>query len=119
MDDYEYLQLTRETATYPDAQMGTVWGLVYLALGLGEAGEAQGKIKKLIRDAGATPEMELAELPIEVQTALVDELGDIDWYIERILDELGFPRSEMRQRNANKLRSRMERGMIGGSGDNR
>lgn len=119
MDDYEYLEMTRETAKYPDAKSGTVWGLVYLALGLGEAGEAQGKIKKLVRDAGVTPETLISDLPLEVQTAIVDELGDIDWYIERMLDEMGYSRSEMRQRNADKLYDRQARGVISGSGDNR
>jgi NTP pyrophosphatase (non-canonical NTP hydrolase) len=98
-----YQDLTKETAIYPKEH-----ALVYLGLGLSsEAGEVAGKIKKQIRDGG-----------IDV-ISLMDEVGDVFWYLARICDEMGFSSEDVLLRNWNKLRSRKERGVIGGSGDNR
>lgn len=37
---------------------------------------------------------------------LVEEIGDLFWYMEVMLDELGVPSSEVRVRNVAKLRAR-------------
>jgi NTP pyrophosphatase (non-canonical NTP hydrolase) len=98
-----YTQLTRATAIYPKEQ-----ALTYLALGLGsEAGEVQGKVKKMIRDGG-----------INVMDTL-DEIGDCYWYLSRLCDELNWNPEDVLQRNIAKLESRKERGVLGGSGDKR
>jgi NTP pyrophosphatase (non-canonical NTP hydrolase) len=98
-----YTKLTRSTAIYPKEQ-----ALTYLALGLGsEAGEVQGKVKKMIRDGG-----------INVMDTL-DEIGDCYWYLSRLCDELQFSPEDVLQRNIAKLESRKERGTLSGSGDKR
>lgn len=50
---------------------------------------------------------------------LLDEIGDVLWYIAMIADELEVPLEEVAQRNINKLADRAKRKVIQGSGDNR
>ena len=99
----DYQKQTRETAIYPSGQ-----ALTYLSLGLtSEAGEVAGKVKKSIRDGG-----------INVMDT-IDEIGDVFWYLARLCDELNFSAEEVLERNMQKLQSRKERGVLGGSGDKR
>lgn len=94
---------TRNTAIYPKEQ-----AIKYLALGLcSEAGEVAGKVKKMIRDGG-----------VNVEDTL-DEIGDVFWYLARLCDELDVTAEEVLERNHNKLESRLQRGVLGGSGDKR
>lgn len=87
--------------------------LVYPTLGLvNEAGELAGKIKKIFRDRGGV----VSEADRE---ALKGELGDVLWYLAQICTELDLSLEEVAQHNLDKLRSRMERGTLGGDGDNR
>ncbi len=44
----EYQERALKTAIYPGT--GSMMGLAYCGLGLGETGEVQGKIKKIMRD---------------------------------------------------------------------
>lgn len=87
-------------------------GLLYAALGLGEVGELQGKIKKIIRDGSGI-------LSTELREAIAAELGDVLWYVADVARELGYPLSTIAEGNLGKLTSRAERGTLGGSGDNR
>lgn len=106
MDTYQ--EATKSTAIYPPEA-----AIEYLVLGLAsEAGEVAGKLKKLIRD----PEAMTKE---EWRKVVISEMGDVLWYIARLADELDTPLSEVALENLNKLLSRKERGMLGGSGDNR
>jgi NTP pyrophosphatase (non-canonical NTP hydrolase) len=107
-DDYQ--ELTATTAVYPGA--GTWVGLVYVGLGLGEAGELQGKVKKLMRDDDFI-------LTDERRSAMVGELGDVLWYAAQMATELGYSLSQIAAMNIGKLQDRMERGVIAGSGDER
>ncbi len=109
MDFNEYQKAARKTAKYPD--MGTLGGLMYCGLGLGESGEVQGKIKKLYRDGGYGD--------YDKNMAIVAELGDTLWYISNTAQELGIELDFVASYNLEKLNSRVERGKIGGSGDNR
>lgn len=110
MDLNEYQFQASETASYPGA--GTWVGLVYTMLGLGEAGELQGKAKKILRDDAfiVTPER---------REAMKAELGDVQWYVAMAAQELGYTLNEVAEDNIAKLQSRMERGVIQGSGDDR
>lgn len=96
------------------------WGLVhtdhaivYPTLGLvNEAGEVAGKIKKIFRDKeGVISEAD--------RQALKAELGDVLWYLAQICTELDLSLSEVAEGNIEKLFSRLERGTIGGDGDQR
>lgn len=104
----DYQDFIRGFAIYPSKGEGNAEALAYAALGLtGEAGEYSEKIKKLIRDG-----------KLDVKAAAL-ELGDVLWYLTRSAEELGFDLDEIAQMNVDKLTSRKERGVLGGSGDNR
>ena len=99
--DYQFW--TRQTAIYnPDK------ALEYLALGLAEeSGEVAGKLAKKIRD-GAWD-----------QVAFEKEVGDVFWMLVRLCDELGINSEKILDQNYEKLSSRLARGVISGSGDER
>ena len=84
----------------------------YASLGMGEAGEVQGKVKKVIRDSGG-------EITDEVRAKIAGELGDTLWYLAATADEFGLDLGEIAQGNLDKLLDRKARGVISGSGDNR
>lgn len=113
MDFTEYQQKSRKTAVYPEADNN----LVYPTLGLvSEAGEVADKLKKHMRDDGVhTP----AELSAEQKTELAKELGDVLWYVAQVATELGSDLGSIADMNIEKLYSRMDRGKLSGSGDNR
>jgi NTP pyrophosphatase (non-canonical NTP hydrolase) len=99
----EYQTKTGETVEYPEDQ-----ALEYLALGLnGEAGEVAEKVKKHIRDGKNLDEN------------FAKELGDVLWYLVRLVDELDSDIETVAIQNLDKLFDRKERGKIQGSGDNR
>lgn len=113
-NDFELYQLeTSKTAIYPESGEGTLLALTYVALGLGnEAGEVQGKVKKALRDDDGI-------VTDEKREAILDELGDVLWYLARVADELGVSLDQVAERNLTKLFGRLERGTLGGSGDTR
>lgn len=108
----EYQEKTAETAIYPEAGTGSITALSYVGLGLGEVGEVQGKIKKVIRDDGGV-------LSEEKRQAIIDELGDVLWYASQLATELEVDLEHVARRNLRKLASRKDRGQLGGSGDER
>ena len=104
----EYQFETNTTAIYPDSA-----ALTYPTLGLaGESGEICNKVKKIIRDDSGL-------LSDSKKQALIDELGDVMWYVAAIAKDLKVTLGEVCKRNLEKLNSRRERGTLGGSGDNR
>ncbi len=109
----DYQKQSRATASYPD--LGN--NFVYPTLGLvGEAGEIAEKIKKLQRDQGIfAPD----KVTAETKTDITKELGDVLWYVTQLATEFGVDLDDVAQGNIDKLRSRLDRGVIGGSGDNR
>ena len=110
---FEEYQLTAaSTAIYPGAGTGDVLALAYLGLGLGEAGEVQGKLKKVLRDDNGT-------LTPEKRQAILDECGDVLWYLANLVSELGAGLEDVAAGNAEKLASRKARGVLTGSGDTR
>lgn len=109
MDFQTYQSLSRRTAGYP--VIGHA--VIYPTLGLtNEAGEVAGKIKKIFRDkAGVISDADLQ--------ALKSELGDVLWYLAQVCTELNLSLDEVAETNLAKLASRLERGQIGGEGDER
>jgi NTP pyrophosphatase (non-canonical NTP hydrolase) len=106
----EYQRLTATTAVYPDR--GEVGGLVYTVLGLsGEAGEIANKVKKVLRDDHGIINGKRADL--------LDELGDVMWYVSQVATELGSSLDDVLEANIAKLQGRKERGTLKGSGDDR
>ena len=109
MDLNQYQRQARSTALYPDLGRNPI----YPALGLcGEAGEVADKVKKVLRD-------EAGVFSDERRQAIALELGDVLWYVSQLADELGFSLETVAQANLDKLASRAQRQVIGGSGDQR
>jgi NTP pyrophosphatase (non-canonical NTP hydrolase) len=109
MNFTDYHTKSRKTANYPTIGHP----VVYPTLGLtNEAGEVAGKIKKIFRDKGGV----ISEADRE---ALKSELGDVLWYLAQVCTELDISLDEVAEHNIKKLYSRLERGKIGGDGDNR
>jgi len=103
----EYQHAALETAVYPEE-----YRIIYPALGMtGEAGEVADKVKKVIRDYGSFTD--------ERKREIVKEIGDVLWYCAVLANDLGYTLEEVGIINIEKLKSRKERGCIGGSGDNR
>lgn len=104
----EYQELAVTTAIY-DAS----YTIFYPTLGLtGEAGEIANKVKKIFRDDGG-------KVTDEKRATLKGEVGDVLWYLAGLCRDLGISLEEAAQENIAKLLSRKERGVLGGSGDNR
>ena len=104
----EYQQKALETAVYPQE-----YKIIYPSLGLtGEAGECSDKVKKVIRDNGG-------QFTEEKKYELAKEIGDVLWYCATFANDIGFDLETIGQMNNDKLHSRQERGVLGGSGDNR
>lgn len=122
MNFFEYQQKSAATAIYlnkvkekyPELpeDILKVLGISYAANGLGEVGEVQGKVKKLIRDAGG-------DITDDKVKEISKELGDILWYVAALCRELGLNMQDVAEQNIEKLLSRKERGVLTGSGDNR
>jgi NTP pyrophosphatase (non-canonical NTP hydrolase) len=109
MDLADYQLRSRATAVYPGAGAN----LTYPALGLcGEAGEVAEKVKKTLRDDDGV-------LTDARRAALAGELGDVLWYLAQVATEAGLDLDEIAEGNIAKLRSRQERAVLQGSGDDR
>jgi len=105
----EYQQAAARTAAYPNRGNN----LIYPVLGLAsEAGEVAGKLKKVIRNLDGC-------LSHEQRQRLLDEVGDVLWYVAAICTELEASLEEVARANLAKLASRANRGVIGGDGDRR
>lgn len=104
----EYQQAALETAVYPKE-----YRIIYPALGMtGEAGEVADKVKKVIRDNDKT-------FTDDKKREIAMEISDVMWYCATLANDLGYTLEEIGIMNIEKLKSRKERGVIGGSGDNR
>jgi NTP pyrophosphatase (non-canonical NTP hydrolase) len=93
----KYQELGGGTAhyKYPDA-------IAYTSLALcGEAGELANKVKKSMR-AGTAYE----------PAVLMDELGDVLWYVQELATRLGYKLEEVAQFNLDKLQERRKEKMV-------
>jgi len=109
MNFNEYQKKSKKTAIYPN----TGHNYIFPALGLSnESGEVAGKIKKIIRDKNSI-------MSEEDKLEISKELGDVLWYIAQMASEINIPLNDIAKDNLEKLKDRMKRGVIQGSGDNR
>jgi NTP pyrophosphatase (non-canonical NTP hydrolase) len=107
----QYAREAISTAIYPADS--TISALAYLGLKLnGEAGEVAEKIGKAIRDNNGIVDKAR-------RAALLDELGDVIWYVSAIAGELDSTFAEIAKLNLEKIASRKARGVVNGDGDNR
>lgn len=109
----EYQEFTRTTDIHPehmakrnDPQLYLL--MSYLVALQAEVGEVSEYAQKAYRD----------NKPIDTKE-LSKELGDILWNLSRIADTSGLNLVDIAAENVAKLKSRKERGVISGSGDNR
>ncbi len=109
MDFKEYQRLALRTAAGKEKNNE----LFHLVLGLvGEAGEIAEKFKKLVRDNDSNEDLIDRE-------DIAKELGDVLWYVATLAHYLEIPLEDIANKNIEKLTSRLERGKLSGSGDNR
>ena len=98
----EYQDYAKKTAIYP--RQTAIDGLVYSVLALcGEAGELANKLKKHLR----------AGTPIDGDV-LIDELGDVLWYVASVAGELKFELGTVAERNLLKIQERGRQNKIVG-----
>ena len=101
MNDYQRAAVS--TAIYKKEH-----AVIYPALGLAaEAGEVANKVKKILRDGKFDRE------------AIADEVGDCLWYIAALCRDLNIDMQQIADNNIKKLKDRLERGVLSGSGDKR
>ena len=101
----QYEDLVRQTKVYPDSAK-----YIYAALGLtSESGEVAGKIKKFVR--GDYEDIS------QIREKVIDELGDVLWYITALAIELDTSLDEIQKFNSEKLLRRLEKNTIKGEGD--
>lgn len=104
----EYQNKAIETAIYGEGSK-----IIYPTLGLsGETGEVAEKVKKVLRDGKG-------EFTEEKKREIMQEAMDCLWYLAALARDLGYTLEEGAIMNLEKLKSRKERGVISGSGDNR
>ncbi len=107
-DEYQKRALTTAHTTGDEFK-----DLMHWILGVtGESGEIAEKIKKIIRDKNG-------KISGEDKSELAKEIGDVLWYLAVLADHLDLSLEEVVENNLDKLKSRKNRGVIGGSGDNR
>jgi NTP pyrophosphatase (non-canonical NTP hydrolase) len=114
-----YQEAAGSTALYPGK--GTYMGLNYCVGKLnGEAGETIEKVLKCWRDRNIDPNYSLqTQVDQLVVREIINELGDVLWYVSRAARELGFSLNDIAKANIEKLQDRQRRDKLGGSGDNR
>lgn len=121
----DYQQIATGTAIYPG--QGTPLGLAYVALKMnGEAGEFAEHVGKAMRDDRLMTsigfyddEAPVPGLTVERRDSLIKEVGDVLWYAAAACTELGITLEDAANTNLAKLYSRLQRGTLSGSGDNR
>lgn len=103
MDFSAYQELAYKTAIYPNEVK-----VIYPALGLaGEAGEVSNQVKKILRDNEG-------KLTGERRAKIMDELGDVLWYVAALATDMGVDLSAVAAANIEKLADRAVNGTIHG-----
>jgi len=111
-----FLDYQREAIKTAQFTTGSLRALSYTTLGLtGEAGEVAERIKKILREENR----DLDEIIAERRDDIVKEMGDVLWYLTALGREIGVTLEEVADANLKKLKSRYDRGVIYGEGDNR
>jgi NTP pyrophosphatase (non-canonical NTP hydrolase) len=109
-DDYQ-----KEALKTDDSVGHDLVSAEFMAIALGlmsEAGEFGEKLKKIYwHKKGVWTE--------EDKTELAKELGDVLWYTSSLAGHVGLSLEEIAKQNLEKIKSRVDRGVHQGFGDNR
>lgn len=98
MELLSYQNQAKRTVVYPSNH--TIIGLMYVTLGLaGESGEIANNVKKTVRDDAGI-------LTSERKDQIIDELGDVLWYLSMLCYELDTTLEFVALHNLAKLRKR-------------
>jgi NTP pyrophosphatase (non-canonical NTP hydrolase) len=103
----EYQEQSQETAFYPDRGNNVYYPAIGLA---GEAGEVCNQIKKIMRD-------DHGNMTSPREAKLIDELGDVLWYVAALATELRIDLNSVAKINIEKLKFRQNNNSL--KGDNR
>ncbi len=88
----EYTDFTESGAFYPGANTGNKDEMSYLMCSLGgEIGETLNAYKKILRDDTGVKGKSFDQALSDKTPKLMDELGDVFWYIAQILNALELP----------------------------
>jgi hypothetical protein len=113
-----------EQQAYKTLAKSTAENISYLSFGLvAEVGEVADKIAKAVRRGKISINND--EIIIkrgsgeELTQGIVQELGDVLWFVAMLAQRLGYSLEEVMRRNLDKLADRQARGVIIGDGDKR
>ena len=74
----------------------------------------------MIHQPSAGTQGQITDMAIHLKRLeIVKEIGDVMWYCATLARDLGYELDDVAQMNVDKLRSRMQRNHLTGSGDNR
>lgn len=93
---FEYSAGRKQFAKYPNRGNTIIYPAVALA---GEAGEVCNEIKKYLRDDHHV-------LTPARATRIIEEMGDVLWYLDALAEELGVTLEEIAEGNLDKLAKR-------------
>lgn len=96
----------------PEGERGLAARLMYVGLGLGEAGEVMNQIKKVVRD-------DRGVLIQHRKEKLVKEAVDLFWYMIALCHELGVSLDVLVQNGCDKMQHRIDHDTVKGDGDDR
>lgn len=111
LQEYQKQALTTLLSDHSYGELNAQFIAQVLGL-VGESGEFADKVKKLIRDKNG-------RLNEADRNELLKELGDVLWYVGVVAHLLDASLDEVAQQNLDKLKSRKQRSVIKGAGDNR
>ena len=116
MELLHYQREAHKTAIYPEKKLNLTAGQIYVLFGLGsETGETLGVGKKALRgDFGKDPVNDP-----EFMERLEGELGGMLWYVAEACNAFGLSLRVVAEKNIETLKSRQDRGVLQGDGDER
>lgn len=107
----EYRKFLNDTSWYTHTNEHNAPELMYLTLGLaGETGEFADAVKKIIRVCGAHDDDAFNTImtgQLGGEKKLLDELGDVLWYLVKLLDFMDLTLEELMVMNTHKLYKRL------------
>ncbi len=107
----EYRKFLNDTSWYTHTNEHNAPELMYLTLGLcGESGEFADAVKKIIRVSGTHDDEAFATLMkgrLGGERKLLDEAGDVLWYLVKLLDFMDVSLNELMVMNTHKLYTRL------------